>query len=464
MKKKYQIFISSTYNDLIEERRMVRDAILLIQQFPVGMEYFGASNQRQWDKIKDTIDSSDFYVLIVAHRYGSTITDETGNKISYTEMEYDYAKEKGIPILAFLIDETAPIEPYKIEDDNKDKLLDFKNKIMSERIIAKWNSPDDLAKKVISSLLQEIEKGNQPGLIRAESSHELLEFDKTILDLTNENKRLKAELSQYTNRKPLLDISFSIDDVGDEKDCDISLDNAILDEQHNLKGIKIFNSSSLDKVKTEYKRIEFDNIPKDLLEFIDKNAIKEYNDSLPNEEEMKRYSTLLDDYNRIKNGYVKVDVGFMNNGTTKANNASIEMEFPEGIDVYNDNILDIEKPYAPTIKQNPVELAIERRYRKASSCYVLKKPNNILNTDACNAIQTHGRDALVKTLKFLNKKCTIHDRKIVIEVDNLMHSKCYHEHNIYLVGTIPGEYKIKCILMCEEYAEPDVRFIDFTVK
>ena len=85
MKKKYQIFISSTYNDLIEERTMVRDAILSIQQFPVGMEYFGASNQRQWDKIKDTIDSSDYYVLIVAHRYGTTITDETGDKISYTE-------------------------------------------------------------------------------------------------------------------------------------------------------------------------------------------------------------------------------------------------------------------------------------------------------------------------------------------------------------------------------------------
>lgn len=461
MKKKYQIFISSTYNDLIEERTMVRDAILSIQQFPVGMEYFGASNQRQWDKIKDTIDSSDYYVLIVAHRYGTTITDETGDKISYTEKEYDYAKEKGIPILAFLIEETVPVTPNKIEGDNKGKLVDFKNKIMSERIIATWNSPDDLAKKVISSLLQEIEKGNQLGWIRAENSHELFEFDKIILDLTNENKCLKAELSQYTNRKPLLDISFSIGDVEDKKDYKCSLNNAVLDKQHNLKGIKVFNSSSFDKVKMEYKRIEFDNIPKDLLEFVDKKTFNEYNESLPNEEEMKRYSALLDDYKRIKNGYVRADIVFMNNGAAKANNASIEIEFPKGIDVYDTNIFDIEKPQAPTIKQNPVELAIERRYRKASSCYVLNKPNNILNTDACNVIETHGRESLAKTLKLLNKKCVIHDNKIVIELDALMHSKCYHEHNVYLVGTTPSAYKIKCVLMCEEYTEPVVKFIDF---
>lgn len=42
-----------------------------------------------------------------------------------------------------------------------------------------------------------------------------------------------------------------------------------------------------------------------------------------------------------------------------------------------------------------------------------------------------------------------------------MHSKCYHEHNVYLVGTTPSAYKIKCVLMCEEYTEPVVKFIDF---
>ena len=101
MEKKYQIFISSTYTDLVEERKKVRDTILSMLHFPVGMEIFGAADEEQWEIIKDTIDSSDYYVLLVAHRYGSIIENGPDAGISYTEKEYRYAKEKGIPILAF---------------------------------------------------------------------------------------------------------------------------------------------------------------------------------------------------------------------------------------------------------------------------------------------------------------------------------------------------------------------------
>ena len=73
MDKKYQVFISSTYKDLIEARAKVRDAILSMYHFPVGMEVFGAANEEQWQIIRETIDSSDYYVLIIAQRYGSVI-------------------------------------------------------------------------------------------------------------------------------------------------------------------------------------------------------------------------------------------------------------------------------------------------------------------------------------------------------------------------------------------------------
>ena len=75
MEKKYQIFISSTYTDLIEARTKVRDAILSMYHFPVGMELFGAANEEQWQIISETIDSSDYYVLIVGQRYGSVISE-----------------------------------------------------------------------------------------------------------------------------------------------------------------------------------------------------------------------------------------------------------------------------------------------------------------------------------------------------------------------------------------------------
>lgn len=63
MDKKYQVFISSTYEDLIEARAKVRDAILSMYHFPVGMELFGAANEEQWQIISETIDSSEVSIL-----------------------------------------------------------------------------------------------------------------------------------------------------------------------------------------------------------------------------------------------------------------------------------------------------------------------------------------------------------------------------------------------------------------
>ena len=96
--KKYQIFISSTYTDLIDARAKAMETILNIYHFPVGMEMFSAGDDEQWEIIKDTINVSNYYILIIGHRYGSTTDDGMG----YTEKEYDYAKAKGIPILAFI--------------------------------------------------------------------------------------------------------------------------------------------------------------------------------------------------------------------------------------------------------------------------------------------------------------------------------------------------------------------------
>ena len=129
MEKKYQIFISSTYTDLIEERKKVRDTILNMLHFPVGMEVFGAADEEQWEIIKDTIDSSDYYVLIIAHRYGTIISEGPDAGISYTEKEYRYAKEKGIPILAFLMDDSVAVTIDKIDSEHKEELQKFKKDV-----------------------------------------------------------------------------------------------------------------------------------------------------------------------------------------------------------------------------------------------------------------------------------------------------------------------------------------------
>lgn len=127
MEKKYQIFISSTYEDLKEERRKVQDTILSMYHFPIGMEMFSAADEEQWEIIRETIDSSDYYVLIIGHRYGSVIEKGEYAGISYIQKEFRYALEQKIPVLAFLIDDSVAITPEKMEQDvdKMDKLKQF---------------------------------------------------------------------------------------------------------------------------------------------------------------------------------------------------------------------------------------------------------------------------------------------------------------------------------------------------
>ena len=89
--KEVSVFISSTYENLKEERNKAIQAILTMNQFPIGIEIFSVADDNQWKIIKEAIDSSDFHILIIGNRYGS-IKETTG--ISYTEKEFGYAGNK----------------------------------------------------------------------------------------------------------------------------------------------------------------------------------------------------------------------------------------------------------------------------------------------------------------------------------------------------------------------------------
>ncbi|MDR2894859.1 MAG: DUF4062 domain-containing protein [Alistipes sp.] len=115
MDKKYQVFISSTYIDLIEERYQISRAILDTGCIPAGMEQFPAFDEEQFNYIKRIIDYCDYYVLIIGGRYGSM--DDTG--MSYTEKEFDYAISKGINVLAFLHSDPTALPEDKKETDEK---------------------------------------------------------------------------------------------------------------------------------------------------------------------------------------------------------------------------------------------------------------------------------------------------------------------------------------------------------
>ena len=65
MQKKYQVFISSTYVDLIEARAAATQCLLDNDCIPVGMEQFPASEMSQMEYIKKMLDNCDYYILIL---------------------------------------------------------------------------------------------------------------------------------------------------------------------------------------------------------------------------------------------------------------------------------------------------------------------------------------------------------------------------------------------------------------
>lgn len=100
LKKRLQVFVSSTFLDLKKERQAAVSAILSAGHIPAGMELFTAGDQSQMDVIKQWIDESDVFLLILGSRYGS-IETKTGK--SYTHLEYEYALSHNKPFFACVI-------------------------------------------------------------------------------------------------------------------------------------------------------------------------------------------------------------------------------------------------------------------------------------------------------------------------------------------------------------------------
>lgn len=199
MDKKYQIFVSSTFVDLKEERQAVLSAVQTIGDIPSGMELFPATDEEQFNFIKRIIDNCDYYVVIVAGKYGSLAPDG----ISYTEKEYDYAVSRGIHVLAFVRREDSIIE-REIDSQKIQKLAQFKEKVQSGRVVRPWRQKEDLVSSVIVSLMHE--KGAYPavGWVRAnqvisnESLVELSQLRKEVAELREYKGQQQAKL-QYKN-------------------------------------------------------------------------------------------------------------------------------------------------------------------------------------------------------------------------------------------------------------------------
>lgn len=197
LKKRYQVFVSSTYQDLAEERKHVIQALLETKCIPAGMELFPAASEDQWSLIKHVIDDSDYYIVIVAGKYGSCGPEGR----SFTEMEFDYAVQAGKPVMGFFHESISLLPGAKLEMNSRSrkKLEAFTVKVKS-RICRAWSTPDSLASAVKSAMLNAIERDPQPGWIKANEACD----PELIGRLKDRISQLEARVARTKNIGPTL--------------------------------------------------------------------------------------------------------------------------------------------------------------------------------------------------------------------------------------------------------------------
>ena len=207
-KRKFSLFISSTYEDLKEERQALIGVALENSFIPVGMEQFHGAPAEQWIVITKFIDECDFYLIIVGGRYGS-IDESVG--ISFTEKEYDYAKSKGMPVLVLIKNPSSITENKKDTGNDKydkyelmKKLDAFRNKVKTDKnTVAFFDDLNELKYEAASTLRNALAYvDNSAGWVRY----------KDIAD------KLDKPVSDYEFRSPIIPADGKHKEIGKNGD------------------------------------------------------------------------------------------------------------------------------------------------------------------------------------------------------------------------------------------------------
>jgi hypothetical protein len=235
---KYQIFVSSTYEDLKSHRDQVVRGILEMGHIPVGMEMFSAADETQWQLIQRQIEASDYYVVLIAYRYGS-MDGATG----FTEKEYDYAVSLGIPALGFILQDDAAW-PQNLVDKEPAKVVAlsaFKDKVR-KRLVSHWSSADELHGKVSIALMKQFIATPRDGWVKA-SSVASPQIASELARLSQENGEIRETLRKAQLKETV--------------DQESAISKSIRTLKANTKTIRIFYKGDNDWT-TEGTRTLFD--------------------------------------------------------------------------------------------------------------------------------------------------------------------------------------------------------------
>lgn len=208
---KLQVFVSSTYSDLKQERQAAVQAILKVGHIPAGMELFSAGNESQMKVIRQWIDDSDVFLLILGGRYGS-IEPDSGK--SYTHLEHEYAIQQGKPSFAVVITDECLNE--KVHNDGRDVIETrnsaqfdrFKEEVLNRSMVQFWSDEKDI-KLAILEALPEIERDyDLTGWVRDDSTVDTAPLAEELARLGKENSELRQQITILSSDQNSNSLSF----------------------------------------------------------------------------------------------------------------------------------------------------------------------------------------------------------------------------------------------------------------
>ncbi len=190
-----QIYISSTYKDLIDHRQAASRAIKKVKNcVPFGMEAYVSHSERPVHKCLADVRSSQAFILIVAKRYGFIPKDEAGvsQGKSITHLEFEEACRARIPRLVFLLSDRVKDWP-QFSDNNPKKTMQFRKDLSNQLILSEFediSSLENLIEKSLSGLLKEGETFERLGICENVLRHLRADWEKlSYLSLIVDNLR-----------------------------------------------------------------------------------------------------------------------------------------------------------------------------------------------------------------------------------------------------------------------------------
>ena len=270
---------------------------------------FSADDSEQWDIIKDTIEVSDYYVVIIGHRYGSMTSDGIG----YTEKEYDYANEKGIPILAFIRDRDVSTMPSERETspEAEKKLAAFISKASANKMCDYWGTIDTLITKVAIALPKTFSRKPQIGWVRGNTAASK-EISEELAKLSQENRQLRDRVSEL------------------EAEIDQGKPNieVLINSSYHLTIYVPLTIPGL--IENLPPLLSLSDIPNHLKEYVSASDIDKYNSKISSDGIVEKFNKKQKLYWLSRNA-TPLRFSVINTGSCKANDINIVIEFPKNV-------------------------------------------------------------------------------------------------------------------------------------